>query len=61
MATPSAPFRAEHVGSLLRPTSLKALRLEKEAGRASAEALAAAEDVAVPAAPAGLRCAGLGA
>jgi len=60
VATPKAPFRADHVGSLLRPASLKALRLEKEAGRASAEALAAAEDVAVPAAPAGLRCAGLG-
>ena len=53
MATPRAPFRADHVGSLLRPASLKALRLEKEAGRASAEALAAAEDAAVPAAPAG--------
>jgi len=53
VATPRAPFRADHVGSLLRPASLKALRLEKEAGRASAEALAAAEDVAVPAAPSG--------
>ena len=61
MATPSAPFRADHVGSLLRPASLKALRLEKEAGRASADALAAAEDAAAPAAPAGMRHARLGA
>jgi 5-methyltetrahydropteroyltriglutamate--homocysteine methyltransferase len=42
-----APFRADHVGSLLRPPALKALRLEVEAGRASAAALAAAEDAAV--------------
>jgi len=61
VAAPRAPFRADHVGGLLRPASLKALRLEKEAGRASAEALAAAEDVAVPAVPAGMRHAGLGA
>ena len=61
MATPRAPFRADHVGSLLRPASLKAFRLEKEAGRASAEMLAAAEDAAVPAVPAGMRHVGLGA
>ena len=47
------PFRADHVGSLLRPASLKALRLEKEAGRATAAALTEAENAAVPAAPAG--------
>src|SRR5687768_8064831 len=47
MPEPRPPFRADHVGSLLRPASLKALRLEKEAGRASAEALAAAEDLAI--------------
>src|SRR5512134_1829883 len=47
MATPRAPFRADHVGSLLRPPGLRALRLEAETGRASAAALAAAEDVAV--------------
>ena len=41
------PFRADHVGSLLRPASLKALRLEKETGRASAEKLAAAEDASI--------------
>ena len=45
-ATP-APFRADHVGSLLRPAALKALRLEKEAGRVSAERLAAAEDASI--------------
>ncbi|MGH7398677.1 MAG: 5-methyltetrahydropteroyltriglutamate--homocysteine S-methyltransferase [Candidatus Rokuibacteriota bacterium] len=47
MATPRAPFRADHVGSLLRPPALKALRLEREAGRASAADLAAAEDAAI--------------
>ena len=47
MPDPRPPFRADHVGSLLRPASLKALRLEKEAGRASAEALRAAEDAAI--------------
>jgi methionine synthase II (cobalamin-independent) len=41
------PFRADHVGSLLRPASLKALRLEKEAGKVSAAQLAAAEDAAI--------------
>ena len=41
------PFRADHVGSLLRPPALKALRLEAESGQASAEALAAAEDTAI--------------
>ncbi len=41
------PFRADHVGSLLRPPALKALRLEAESGQASAEALAAAEDAAI--------------
>ncbi len=47
MAVPRAPFRADHVGSLLRPAALKALRLEREAGRASAAELAAAEDGAI--------------
>ena len=41
------PFRADHVGSLLRPPALKALRVEAESGQASAEALAAAEDAAI--------------
>ena len=47
MATARPPFRADHVGSLLRPASLKALRLEHEAGRASAAQLAAAEDASI--------------
>src|SRR3970040_1004761 len=47
MAPPRAPFRADHVGSLLRPPALKTLRLDAEAGRAAATELAAAEDAAV--------------
>jgi len=42
-----APFRADHVGSLLRPAALKALRLEKEAGRVGVDTLAAAEDASI--------------
>lgn len=38
------PFRADHVGSLLRPEPLKVLRAEHAAGRLSAEALRAEED-----------------
>jgi 5-methyltetrahydropteroyltriglutamate--homocysteine methyltransferase len=41
------PFRADHVGSLLRPPALKTLRDEVRAGRATPEALRAAEDGAV--------------
>src|SRR5437899_9021354 len=41
------PFRADHVGSLLRSPALKALRFQKEEGVASAEALAVAEDAAI--------------
>ena len=41
------PFRAEHVGSLLRPPALKARRLEKESGRASAGELRAVEEGAI--------------
>ena len=37
MADSRPPFRADHVGSLLRPPSLKALRLDQEAGRVSAK------------------------
>jgi 5-methyltetrahydropteroyltriglutamate--homocysteine methyltransferase len=44
---PRAPFRADHVGSLLRSPALKARRREREAGRIDAAALAAAEDEAV--------------
>src|SRR6185436_10974612 len=53
------PFRADHVGSLLRPPSLKALRLEREAGRAEAPTLRAAEDAAIREAAALQEAAGL--
>src|SRR5436189_408551 len=46
-AAARGPFRADHVGSLLRPAALKALRLEKEAGRVGADRLAAAEDASI--------------
>jgi len=39
------PFRADHVGSLLRPQSLHDLREKVRAGKASAAELKAAEDV----------------
>jgi 5-methyltetrahydropteroyltriglutamate--homocysteine methyltransferase len=44
---PIPPFRADHVGSLLRPPELLRARAEREAGRMSAEALRAAEDEAI--------------
>src|SRR6201986_5456388 len=44
-ATP--PFRADHVGSLLRPATLLAARDEFAAGKIDAAALAAAEDEAI--------------
>jgi methionine synthase II (cobalamin-independent) len=47
MAEPRPPFRADHVGSLLRPPALKALRLETEAGKVSAAELRSAEEAAI--------------
>ena len=41
------PFRADHVGSLLRPRALLDARAEFEAGRLPAEQLRAAEDEAI--------------
>src|ERR1700739_4614516 len=41
------PFRADHVGSLLRPLELLQARSEREAGRLSAEELRRVEDVAI--------------
>src|SRR5437867_5391004 len=38
------PFRAEHIGSLLRPAALLAARRDFDEGRLSAEALRARED-----------------
>ncbi len=47
-ATP--PFRADHVGSLLRPPALHAARARRAAGEIDAAALRAAEDAAIAAA-----------
>jgi 5-methyltetrahydropteroyltriglutamate--homocysteine methyltransferase len=41
------PFRAEHVGSLLRPPALKAARAAHQRGEISATPLRAAEDAAI--------------
>jgi methionine synthase II (cobalamin-independent) len=41
------PFRADHVGSLLRPPDLHAARADRAAGRISAEELKAVEDKAI--------------
>jgi 5-methyltetrahydropteroyltriglutamate--homocysteine methyltransferase len=41
------PFRADHVGSLLRPPELRSARAEFEAGRIEAERLRAVEDEAI--------------
>ena len=42
--SPPPPFRAEHIGSLLRPPALLAARQAAEEGRLSADALRADED-----------------
>lgn len=47
MTAPRPPFRADHVGSLLRSPALKARRREREEGRIDAAALAEAEDAAI--------------
>ena len=41
------PFRADHVGSLLRPAELHAARADRAAGRITAEELRAVEDEAI--------------
>jgi 5-methyltetrahydropteroyltriglutamate--homocysteine methyltransferase len=41
------PFRADHVGSLLRPTELKKLRQDYAAGKISADELRTAEDASI--------------
>ncbi|HEV2783447.1 MAG TPA: 5-methyltetrahydropteroyltriglutamate--homocysteine S-methyltransferase [Actinophytocola sp.] len=41
------PFRADHVGSLLRPAALHAARADRAAGRISAEELRKVEDEAI--------------
>ena len=45
--TPGPPFRADHVGSLLRPPELLRARAEHQAGRLSAEELRRVEDTAI--------------
>jgi 5-methyltetrahydropteroyltriglutamate--homocysteine methyltransferase len=44
LARPRPPFRADHVGSLLRPARLRAARADHAAGRLGAGALRAIED-----------------
>ena len=44
---PKPRFRADHVGSLLRPERLKRARADREAGRLDAEALAEIEDAEI--------------
>jgi len=46
-ATSTPPFRADHVGSLLRPPELLRARAEREAGRISADELRRVEDEAI--------------
>src|SRR6266851_1955946 len=46
-AAAAPPFRADHVGSLLRPTELLRARAEHQAGRLSAEELRRVEDEAI--------------
>ena len=45
--TETAPFRADHVGSLLRPTALTQARADFKAGRLDADGLHAVEDAAI--------------
>jgi 5-methyltetrahydropteroyltriglutamate--homocysteine methyltransferase len=48
LSTPeTAPFRADHVGSLLRPPALAQARADHRAGRLDAEGLHAVEDAAI--------------
>ena len=53
------PFRADHVGSLLRPPELLAARADYTAGKIGAEGLRAAEDAAIASAVALQQDAGL--
>jgi 5-methyltetrahydropteroyltriglutamate--homocysteine methyltransferase len=47
LQTESRPFRAEHIGSLLRPQTLIAARARFSRGEIGADALAGAEDLAI--------------
>src|SRR5258708_16527961 len=44
MQRTTPPFRADHVGSLLRPPALKDARAKRERGEITADALRASED-----------------
>ena len=44
MQRTAPPFRADHVGSLLRPPALKEARAKRERNEITAEALRAIED-----------------
>src|SRR5258707_13693742 len=44
MQRTTPPFRADHVGSLLRPPALKEARAKRERGEITADALRAIED-----------------
>jgi 5-methyltetrahydropteroyltriglutamate--homocysteine methyltransferase len=46
-ARTTPPFRAEHVGSLLRPPKLRDARNARKRGEISAEQVRAAEDAAI--------------
>ena len=50
MSAPAAPFRADHVGSLLRPAPLRATRASAARGEIDSDALRRAEDEAIRAA-----------
>jgi 5-methyltetrahydropteroyltriglutamate--homocysteine methyltransferase len=45
--SPAVPFRADHVGSLLRPPALISARAEAAAGQLTQEALRSVEDTAI--------------
>ena len=47
MTRTAPPFRADHVGSLLRPASLREARARRERGEISADELRAAENDAI--------------
>jgi 5-methyltetrahydropteroyltriglutamate--homocysteine methyltransferase len=47
MTRKTPPFRADHVGSLLRPAALKEARARRERGEISGAELTAAEDTAI--------------
>jgi 5-methyltetrahydropteroyltriglutamate--homocysteine methyltransferase len=59
MQTPRPPFRADHVGSLLRPASLLAARRKHERGELAAAELRSQEDRAIAEAVALQQSAGL--